>query len=136
MIQRWAGSIFVGSGVECVVPGIAVLKGLVRWVFLPILVVFFLFTAVVRIQSYRFQHRAEHLMADIQELKLRQSNWGDATTFMTRWGRYGGYQGNCDASFCRYRIALESPVRAMSDTLGLSTLRAECFVSRFGSRWR
>ncbi len=108
-------------------PVIAVLKCLLRWVVLPILVVFFVFTAVVRIQSYRFQHRAEHLMADIQELKLRQSNWGEAKALMTRWGRYGGYEGSCNASFCHYRIALESPVEAMSRYIG-----GRFAVSRYG----
>jgi hypothetical protein len=28
-----------------------------------------------RVETYRFQRRAERLMAEVQALKLRQSNW-------------------------------------------------------------
>jgi hypothetical protein len=49
------------------------------------------------------------LMADFQTLKLRQTKWPEAASLTSKWGKYGHYQGNCDASFCRYTIALASP---------------------------
>jgi hypothetical protein len=48
-------------------------------------------------------------MADFQTLKLRQTRWPEAENLTRKWGKYGHYQGNCNASFCRYTIALESP---------------------------
>jgi hypothetical protein len=62
----------------------------------------------LRVEAYRFQRRAERLMADIQALKLRQSNWLEADRLISQWGKYGNYKGHCDASFCRYRIVLDS----------------------------
>jgi hypothetical protein len=48
-------------------------------------------------------------MADFQTLKLRQTKWPEAENLTRKWGKYGHYQGDCNASFCRYTIALESP---------------------------
>jgi len=70
---------------------------------------FVLLNVFLRVQTYRFQCRAERLMADLQALKLRQSNWLEADRLISRWGKYGNYEGHCDASFCRYSIVLESP---------------------------
>jgi hypothetical protein len=64
---------------------------------------------ILRIQSYLFRRQAENLMADFQTLKLRQTEWPEAESLTRRWGKYGHYQGDCNASFCRYTIALESP---------------------------
>ncbi len=34
---------------------------------------------------------------------------------MSRWGRYGHYDGTCDGSFCRYNIELQSPLRRLAN---------------------
>jgi hypothetical protein len=70
---------------------------------------FVLLNVFLRVEAYRFQRQAERLMADIQALKLRQSNWLEAERLISRWGKYGNYKGHCDASFCRYSITLDSP---------------------------
>ena len=82
-----------------------------RHVGIYLVVSFVLLNVFLRVEAYRFQRRAEHLMADIQALKLRKSNWLEAERLITRWGKYGNYKGHCDASFCRYSIDLESPRR-------------------------
>jgi hypothetical protein len=69
----------------------------------------------LRVEAYGFQRRAERLMADVQALKLRQSNWLEAEHLISRWGKYGHYEGHCDASFCRYSIDLESPAMALGN---------------------
>jgi hypothetical protein len=74
-----------------------------------VLVLVLLLGATLRIQSYLFRRQAEHLMADFQTLKLRQTRWPEAENLTRKWGKYGHYQGKCNASFCRYTIALGSP---------------------------
>jgi hypothetical protein len=74
-----------------------------------LVVSFVVLNVFFRVEAYRFQRRAEHLMADVQALKLRQSNWLEADRLISRWGKYGNYKGHCDASFCRYSIELDSP---------------------------
>jgi hypothetical protein len=73
---------------------------------------------VLRIQSYVFRRQAENLMADFQTLKLRQTKWPEAESLTRRWGKYGNYQGDCNASFCRYTIAIESPVERIGLLFG------------------
>ena len=76
---------------------------------------FVVLNVVLRVETYRFRRQAERLMADVQALKLRQSNWLEAERLITRWGKYGHYEGHCDASFCRYSIDLESPGMALGN---------------------
>src|SRR6184192_1707693 len=76
---------------------------------------FILVLIVLRVEAYRFQHRAERLMEDFQGLKLHKSNWHDAETLMRRWGRYGHYQGTCDSAYCRYTVVLASPQTNLAD---------------------
>jgi hypothetical protein len=80
-----------------------------------LVVSFVVLNVVLRVEAYRFQRRAERLMADIQALKLSQSNWLEAEPLISRWGKYGHYEGHCDASFCRYIIDLKSPGIALGN---------------------
>lgn len=80
-----------------------------RRVGIGLVVAFVVFNVFIRVEAYRFERRAERLMADVQALKLRRSNWLEAERLISRWGKYGNYEGHCDASFCRYSIGLESP---------------------------
>jgi hypothetical protein len=87
----------------------------VRRVGICLVVSFVLLNVFLRVEAYRFQRQAERLMADIQALKLRQSNWLEAERLISRWGKYGHYEGHCDASFCRYSIGLNSPAMALGN---------------------
>ena len=80
-----------------------------------LVVSFVVLNVFLRVEAYRFQRRAERLMADVQALKLRQSNWLEAERLISRWGKYGHYEGHCDACFCRYSIDLESPGMALGN---------------------
>ena len=80
-----------------------------------LVVSFVVLNVFLRVEAYRFQRRAERLMADVQALKLRQSNWFEAERLISRWGKYGHHEGHCDASFCRYSIDLESPGMALGN---------------------
>lgn len=80
-----------------------------------LVVSFVVLNVILRVEAYRFQRRAERLMADFQALKLRQSNWLEAERLISRWGKYGHYEGHCDASFCRYSIGLNSPGMALGN---------------------
>lgn len=85
-----------------------------RRVGICLVVAFVVLNVFLRVEAYRFQRRVERLMTDVQALKLRQSNWLEAERLINRWGKYGNYEGPCDASFCRYRIVLDSPAITFS----------------------
>src|SRR3984885_11479862 len=86
-----------------------------RLVGICLVVSFVVLSMVLRVETYRFRRQAERLMSDIQALKLRQSNWLEAERLISRWGKYGHYEGHCDASFCRYSIGLNSPGMALGN---------------------
>jgi hypothetical protein len=86
-----------------------------RRVGICLVVSFVVLNVFLRVETYRFQRRAERLMVDFQALKLRQSNWLEADRLISRWGKYGHYEGHCDASFCRYIIDLRSPGTAVGN---------------------
>jgi hypothetical protein len=86
-----------------------------RLVGICLVVSFVVLNVFLRVEAYRFQRRAERLMADVQALKLRQSNWLEAERLISQWGKYGHYESHCDASFCRYSIVLNSPAMALGN---------------------
>jgi hypothetical protein len=98
---------------------------ILRRVAVTVLVLVLLLGAFFRIQTYLFRRQAEHLMADFQTLKLRQTKWPAAESLTRKWGKYGHYQGNCNASFCRYTIELANPV------ITLKVLPARAWENRF-----
>lgn len=90
---------------------------ILRGAAVTVFVLFLLLGAFLRIQTYLFRRQAEHLMADFQALKLRQTKWPEAESLTRKWGKYGHYQGDCNASFCRYTIDLLSPEITMAQRL-------------------
>lgn len=68
--------------------------------------------AVVRIQQYVLRWRAERLLADIRQIQMGKSTWADAQRLMHRWGKWGWYEGSCDARSCNYEIVLEDASHA------------------------
>jgi len=57
-------------------------------------------------QQWFFRWRLERLLADVKLLEVPKSSWPDFQRFMTRWGKWGFYQGTCDANHCAYRVIL------------------------------
>ena len=62
--------------------------------------------AFIPIQQQILRHRAEHLLADIRSLKLRESTWASVQPIFTRWGGWGHYDGECTQQSCSYEIEL------------------------------
>jgi hypothetical protein len=65
-----------------------------------------LFAAFIQIQAHLLRHRAEALLCDIRQLEVRKSTWADAQNFMSRWGAWGHYDGNCTAAECEYHVVI------------------------------
>ena len=57
--------------------------------------------------------RIAHLLADFQSIHPTQSTWADAQHLMTRWGKWGHYDGSCTAQSCDYVIIVNDPLSAM-----------------------
>ena len=65
----------------------------------------------VQIQQRMLRWRAERLLADMHQIRLYQSTWGDAQRLMHRWGGWGYYDGSCTTASCKYEIEMDSIVR-------------------------
>ncbi len=57
-------------------------------------------------QQWFFRWRVSRLLEDVRKLEVRKSDWADVQRLMTRWGKWGHYEGTCDASHCSYRVWL------------------------------
>ena len=90
---------------------------IIRRAALTVLALVLLLVAILRIQTYLFRRQSERLMADFKSLTLRQTKWPEAESLTRKWGKYGHYQGDCNASFCRYTIDLDSPEIRMAKRL-------------------
>ena len=53
--------------------------------------------------------RMSHLLADYHRLHPTQSTWADAQKLMSRWGRWGQYEGSCTSVACNYSISVWDP---------------------------
>lgn len=87
----------------------AVILRIVRVFTISLLAAGLIAFAIVQVQQHLFRHRAERLLADFQSIRLQQSTWQDAQSFMRRWGAWGNYSGSCTASFCDYEIRFTDP---------------------------
>lgn len=92
--------------------------------------------AAVRIQQYVLRWRAEQLLADIRQIQMGKSTWADAQRLMHRWGKWGRWEGSCDARSCDYQIAMQDASNALPTFFFTQTdlqLRSE---KRDYSRWQ
>jgi hypothetical protein len=70
--------------------------------------IYLVLLATVQISQWITRRRAEHLLSDLRGLQLERSSWSDAQALMQRWGRWGHYDGTCDADHCVYGIHFNS----------------------------
>jgi hypothetical protein len=56
--------------------------------------------------QWLFRMRAKAMLEDIKSLQVDHSSWADAQKLMNRWGRCGGWYGNCTAENCEYSIQI------------------------------
>jgi len=92
-----------------------------------LVVVYIVLLAAVQISQRITRSRAEHLLSDLRGLQLERSSWSDAQALMQRWGKWGHYEGTCDADHCDYGIHFYSAGRTPEPTA-----TSERFVSLFG----
>lgn len=67
---------------------------------------FFAFWLPAQGRQWLLRRRAERLLADIKGLDLNRSSWSDAQILISRWGKWGHWEGACDATSCQYEIRL------------------------------
>ncbi|MGA3046809.1 MAG: hypothetical protein ABSD67_09325 [Terracidiphilus sp.] len=58
------------------------------------------------VRQWLFRVRAEALLADIKSLEVNRSSWSDAQRFMTRWGSWGQWYGDCNREDCSYSVRI------------------------------
>jgi hypothetical protein len=90
-----------------------------------LLVIYRVLLATVQLSQRITRRRAEHLLSDLRGLQLERSSWSDAQALMQRWGRWGHYEGTCDADHCDYGIHFYSAGMVPEAT-------SERFVNLFG----
>jgi hypothetical protein len=74
---------------------------------LSVLAVLALVVGVLRYQQRILRHRAERLLADIQQIDLRKTSFEDAQTLFLQWKRWGRYDGECTPKHCVFKVAFE-----------------------------
>ena len=89
---------------------------LVGWAVGFVLLLLLLVFSAVQIEQRMLRWHAERLSAEMHQIRLYQSTWGDAQRLMLKWGAWGHYDGSCTVSSCQYEIEMESS--------GFSTPRA------------
>jgi hypothetical protein len=72
---------------------------------LPVLGALVIVMGTLRIQQWVLRHRAERLLADIQQIELRKTSFEDAQNLFGRWRKWGHYEGECTRRDCLFVIA-------------------------------
>jgi len=75
-----------------------------RYFVLVVSGVLFVLVASVRIQQWVLRHRAERLLAEIQQIELRKTSFEDVRTLFDRWRKWGHYEGECERHRCLFRV--------------------------------
>lgn len=66
-----------------------------------------LWAIVISAPMWLTRWRMSRLLADYHGIYLTQTTWADAGKVMTRWGKWGHYEGSCSAAECDYTIRVE-----------------------------
>jgi hypothetical protein len=78
----------------------------------------------VRLSDRFFQHRAQVLLQDIQQLGLRKSNWQDAERIREDYGKHVKTDAGCSGARCDFTVTLDHgyPLRLsrFGETLGIA----------------
>ena len=73
-----------------------------------LVVLVFMAAVIFRAERYLLRHRAERLLADMQSISLRQTSFRDVQPIMSRWRRWGTYDGPCVEAHCSFTIHLRN----------------------------
>lgn len=60
---------------------------------------------VVQVGQKIVRRRAERLLSEMRALEVGKSTWKDLQGIQTRWGAWGHFKGDCNASNCDYLIS-------------------------------
>jgi hypothetical protein len=82
-----------------------------------IAVALFLELALIKAPMALTRLRMHYLLADFHSIYPTQSTWSDAQHLMTRWGRWGHYDGTCTWADCDYTIHVSDPYSRWRDRL-------------------
>jgi hypothetical protein len=80
------------------------LKRALRATSILTIVVMLLWVLLIAAPMWLTRWRMSRLLGDYHSIYPAQSTWADAQRLMTRWGRWGRYEGTCTASDCDYSI--------------------------------
>jgi hypothetical protein len=81
-------------------------RRLLWYLALALIAVLIIVVGTLRIQQWALRHRAERLLADIQQIELGKTSFEDAQKLFGRWGKWGRYRGECTRRHCLFSIAL------------------------------
>jgi hypothetical protein len=73
---------------------------------LAVMAVLVIVVGTLRIQQWVLRHRAERLLAEIQQIELRKTSFEDAQNLFGRWSKWGHYKGECTRQHCQFLIRL------------------------------
>jgi hypothetical protein len=82
---------------------------------------------LIHTRQWLLRHRAEQLLANIQSITLRQTQFDSIKPLLRRWERFGEYEGNCSEKHCKFKVTLLNGMFNLPDWLGY-------LVARLGGR--
>lgn len=80
-------------------------------------VVALLWITLIAVPMWLTRWRMSRLLADYHSIFPTQTTWLDAQRLMTRWGRWGHYEGACGSSECDYNIRITDPYAGFIEKL-------------------
>jgi hypothetical protein len=98
---------------------------------LVLLVIFLVICTANEARQRILVNRAVALLSDMHSVRLRQSSWKDAQRLMTRWGRWGHYDGACTSEDCSYVITLHNLTVVANNNVAEWPSQATYFLSAF-----
>lgn len=77
---------------------------LLRYFALTTIPVLVMVVGILRTQQWILRHRAERLLAEIQQIELRKTSFEDAQKLLGRWSKWGHSEGECTRKRCQIYI--------------------------------
>ena len=78
---------------------------------------------LIHASQWLLRHRAEQLLANIQTITLRQTQFDTVKPLLRRWERFGEYEGNCSEKHCKFKVTLQDEMFNLPDWLRHSVAR-------------
>lgn len=72
---------------------------------------------LINASQWLLRHRAEQLLANIQSITLRQTQFDTVKPLVHRWERFGKYEGDCSEKHCNFKVTLQNEIFNLPDWL-------------------